>query len=259
MMGAGNQTDLAAFETAVNLFYDKIKNKGMNYYELLGIPTNATHRDIESAYKKYSGEFSPAKVAAVSDPELKKKAQFLVDKGKRAYDLLIDFDKRAQYEKLGYRDVDPGSLKEEDPIETAREIYRKAKTLFNQRNYSMAIKGLEEAINLDPSRADYMLLLGRCQAQIPSLKHEAEESLRKASEMESWNAEPFAALGMLFYSERLYKRAEGYFRRALELEPTHDLSRKKLEEIVGPQVKPMEKVQKTLGKVFPSFFGKKKK
>jgi curved DNA-binding protein CbpA len=259
MMDPGSQADLAAFETAVNLFYDKLKNKGMNYYELLGIPTNATHRDIESAYKKYAEEFSPAKEGSVSDPELKKKARFLVDKGKRAYELLINFEKRGQYEKLGYRDVDPESLKEEDPVEKAREIYRKAKKLFIQHNFDLAMKALEEAVNLDPSRADYVLFLGRCQAQIPSMKHNAEATLRKAAELESWNAEPYAALGMLFYSERLYKRAEGYFRKALELEPSHAVAKKKLEEIVGPEVKPMEKVQKTLGKVFPTFFGKKKK
>lgn len=259
MMGPGSQVDLAEFKTVINLFYDKIKNKGMNYYELLGIPTNATHRDIESAYKKYSEEFSPAKVRVISDPELKKKGQFLVDKGKRAYEMLINFEKRAQYEKLGYRDVDPESLKEEDPVEKAREIYRKAKTLFTMQNYSVAVKVLEEAIKYDDTRADYYLLLGKSQAKIPEMKHNAEASLRKATEMESWNAEPYAELGMLFYSERLYKRAEGYFRKALELEPSHTLAKKKLEEIVGPQVNPMEKVQKTLGKVFPTFFSKKKK
>lgn len=259
MMGPGNQVDLTSFETAVNIFYDKLKNKGMNYYELLGIPTNATHKDIETAYRNYAEEFSSAKVRAVSNPELKKKAQFLVDKGKRAYEILINYEKRGQYEKLGYRDVDPESLKEEDPAEKAREIYRKAKTLYAMQNYPVAIKALEEAVKYDETRADYYLLLGKCQAKIPELKHEAEASLRKATEMEDWNAEPYAELGMLFYSERLYKRAEGYFRKALELEPSHTVARKKLNEIVGPEVKPMEKVQKTLGKVFPTFFGKKKK
>jgi curved DNA-binding protein CbpA len=257
-MGPGSQAN-SAFETAVNLFFDKLKNKGMNYYELLGIPTNATHREIESAYKKYSEEFSPAKLGTLSDPVLKKKAQYLIEKGKRAYEILVNFEKRGQYEKLGFRDVDPESLKEEDPIEKAREIYRKAKTLFTQRNYTMAVKALEEALKLDETRADYMLLLGRCQAQIPASKHKAEASLRKACEMESWNAEPYVALGMLFYSERLFQRAEGHFRKALELEPNHAMAKKKLAEIIGPEVKPMEKVQKTLGKVFPSIFGKKKK
>ena len=101
-------------------------------------------------------------------------------------------------------------------------------------------------------------MLGIAQAQIPSLKRAAEVNLQKAAEMESWNAEPLAALGMLFYSEKLVKRAEGYFRRALELEPNHAQAKKKLAEIVGPEVKPLEKVQQALGKVFPSFFGKKK-
>jgi curved DNA-binding protein CbpA len=259
MMGPGNQSDLAAFESVINLFYEKLKNKGMNYYELLGIPPNSTHRDIESAYKKYAEEFSPAKVRAVADPELKKKAQFLVEKGKRAFEILIDFEKRGQYEKMGYRDIDPESLKEEDPTEKAREIYRKAKTLFTVGNFPVAVKALEEAIKYDETRADYYLLLGRSQAKLPEMKHKAEESLRKATEMESWNAEPYAELGLLFYSERLYKRAEGYFRKALDLEPSHAVAKKKLEEIVGPEVKPMEKVQKTLGKVFPTFFGKKRK
>ena len=128
MTGTGDHTDLGEFQTAVNLFYEKVK-KGMNYYELLGIPTNATQRDIESAYKQYSDEFSPGKVAAVSDNELKQRAQFLIDVGKRAYELLTDFEKRGQYEKMGFRDLDPESLKEEDPIEKAREINRKAKSL----------------------------------------------------------------------------------------------------------------------------------
>ena len=75
MMGTGNPTDLLEFESSVNFFYDKVKKGDLNYYELLGIPTNATHREIEAAYKKYSGEFSAAKVASVSDMELKKKVQ----------------------------------------------------------------------------------------------------------------------------------------------------------------------------------------
>lgn len=259
MMDPGKQTDMLAFESAVNFFYDRVKGKGLNYYELLGIAANATHKEIEAAYKKYSAEFSPVKVAAVSDAEMKKKAQFLVDLGKRAYEVLTDFKQRGQYEKLGFRDVDPESLKEVDPEEKARGIYRKAKTLYTVKNYPLAIKALEEAVNLDPQKPDYYLLLGMSQTQIPDQKRKAEVNLQKAAEMESWNAEPFVALGMLFLSERLVKRAEGYFRRALELEPAHALAKKKLDEIVGPEVKKMDKVQEKLGKVLPTFFGKKKK
>ncbi|NIM10354.1 MAG: hypothetical protein GTO45_00055 [Candidatus Aminicenantes bacterium] len=259
MMGTGNPTDLLEFESSVNFFYDKVKKGDLNYYELLGIPTNATHREIEAAYKKYSGEFSEVKVASVSDMELKKKVKFLVDLGKRAYEMLIDFEKRAQYEKLGFRDIDPESLKEIDPVDKARDIYRKAKTLYNQKNYSLASKVLEEAIGFDPTKPDFYHLLGLCQTQVPELKRSAEVNLKKAAEMEKWNAEHQVALGMLFYSERLYKRAEMYFRKALELEPNHTVAYKKLQEIVGPQYSLMDKIENKLGKHVPTLFKWRKK
>ncbi|HLP45079.1 MAG TPA: tetratricopeptide repeat protein, partial [Candidatus Kapabacteria bacterium] len=65
-------------------------------------------------------------------------------------------------------------------------------------------------------------------------------------------------LGMLFYSERLFKRAESFFRKALELEPNHHQARIKLEAIVGPEKKFLDVAQEKLGKVLPSIFGKKK-
>lgn len=251
--------DTLAFKSAVEFFHDNVTKKSLNYFELLGIATTATHREIETAYKKYSAEFSPQKVAALSDMELKKKAQFLVDLGIRAYEILTDFEKRGQYEKMGYKDIDPESIKEVEPTDKAREIYRKAKTLYNQKNYVYAVKAMEEAIAYDPAKPDYYHLLGLCQTQIPEYKRKAEGSLRKAMEMEPWNAEHLVAMGMLFYSERLVKRAESYFRMALEKESNHALAKKKLEEIAGPEISTMDKVQDSLGKFLPSIFGKKKK
>ncbi|MGE5342665.1 MAG: DnaJ domain-containing protein [Candidatus Omnitrophota bacterium] len=250
---------LLEFESAVNAFFTQIKKTNPNYYELLGISTTATQREIEAAYKEYSQEFSPASVALIADPELQKKAQFLIDLGKRAHDVLTDFDKRAQYEKLEFRDVAPESLKELEPGEKAREIYKKAKALYNQKNFSLAVKAMEEAIAFDPHKPDYYHLLGLCQTQIPEWRRKAEVNLKKAAEMETWNAEHQVALGMLFYSEKLYKRAESYFRKALEIEPNHTLAGKKLLEIAGPEKGAMDKIQDQLGKYLPTFFGKKKK
>lgn len=257
MTNPGNEAGMAEFKAAVDLFYDKVRSGKMNYFELLGIPTNATHKDIESAYAKFSSEFSEAKAASLTSPELKMKTEYLVKKGKRAFELLTDFEKRGTYERMGFKDVDPASLKEEEPSETARKLYQKAKSLFGVKQFETAVKALEEANRLDPNKPDYLHLLGVSQGKIPRYKRDAEKNLLKAAELESWNAEHQAALGMLFYSERLFKRAEGFFQKAIELEPGHSVAGKKLREIRGPEVKPMDKAKKTLGKIFPTFFGKK--
>ena len=141
---------------------------------------------------------------------------------------MINYDKRAAYEKRGFRDLSEVDEPEEDPIEKAKEIYRKAKSLYAQKEYQKIASVMEQAIKLDPTRAGYYLLLGKCQSRISTLKRNAETNLNKALEMEPWNVEPHAALGVLFYSERLFQRAEGYFRKALHIEPDHALSKKLL-------------------------------
>jgi tetratricopeptide (TPR) repeat protein len=259
----GNGASGMEIEQTISFFYDSVKTKNLNHFQVLGIPTNATHRDIESAYKKYAAEFSEQKLSAITNPEVLQKAEYLVQLGKRAYDVLIDYKKRGEYEKKGYREVDPDAEKEDDPEETAKAIYKKAKSLHVMKNYRLAVKGLKEAVILDPKKSEYFLLLGLCQSQLPDLKRDAEINLQKASEMEAWNAEPIVALGMLFQSERLNKRAEGYYRKALEIQNDHQVARKKLAEVAAPDRKPLDKVgdslQKGLGKYLPSLFGKKKK
>jgi tetratricopeptide (TPR) repeat protein len=255
------------FASTVNFFYENVKKKNPNYFELFGIPTNATHKEIETAYQKYNAEFSEQKAAAISDPKVKEQINFLVQLAKRGYEVLTDFKLRGEYEKKGYREIDPDAIKEEDPEETAREIYKRTKTLYTMKNYDLAIKALEEAVSLDPKKADYFLLLGKCQSEVPEQKRKAEINLQKACELEAWNAEPIVALGMLFYSERLYKRAEGYFKKALIIQNDHPVARKKYAELAGPEAKSIDKMKaqvqdglkKGLGKVFPTFFGKKKR
>jgi tetratricopeptide (TPR) repeat protein len=135
-------------------------------------------------------------------------------------------------------------------------------TLYQQKNYQKAIPVMEDALKNNPATAEYHRLLGLCQAELPSMKRQAEQNLAKAAALEPWNAEHVVALGMLFYRERLFKRAEGFFRKALELEPKHELAGKKLVEIAGPEKtradRMKEKGQDLLKKVLPSFFGRRK-
>lgn len=231
----------------------------MDYFALLGLSRTAITRDIETAFQRCIYDFSEQRLKVISDPDLRQKAEFVAQKIRRARDVLLDYDLRAAYEQRGYREEGPQDLPEEDPVEIAKNLYRKAKTLYARQDFATSISALERAIHSDPKKPDYYYLLGVCQSRIPSLKREAETNLLKAVEMEPWNAEHYAALGMLFYSEKLLTRAESYFRKALDKEPSHAIARKKLEEIVGPEKKPMDSVKEGLIKAFPTIFGKRKK
>lgn len=247
------------FEAYIKQLYQKISVQKVNYFELLGLQTTATHKEIETNYQKYAQYFSPERINMLTDPELKKIGGLVIEKIKRAHEILTNYEKKAEYEKRGYREFQPEIDKpEEEPEEKAKVIFKKAKSLHATRQYDLAVKALEEAIRLDAKVAAYYLLLGMSQTQISHLKIDAEKNLRKASEMESWNAEPYVALGMLFYSEKMFKRAEPFFRKALELENNHPLAKKKLEEIVGPEETAKDKVHNVLKKALPSIFGRKK-
>lgn len=253
-----NQHNMADFSSRINNLYEKIMAENINYYDLLGLLKTATYMEVDQAYKRNMAEFSPENINQISDPEIKKRAHSIVERLKRAYEVLSNYDKKAEYEKRGFREASPEDAIEEDPVEKARDIYRKAKVLYNQQNYRLVISALEEAISLDDKKSDYFYLLGVCQTRFPELKRDAEKNLLKAMEMEPWNAEHLVALGMLFYSEKLFQRAESYFRKALEKEPNHSLARKKLLEISGPDKKGMDTLKDNLKKYMPTLFGKKK-
>jgi tetratricopeptide (TPR) repeat protein len=239
----------------------QLETPGTNYFSLLGLTPTATQKEIETAYRQLADELSSDRLAALGQGETAWKGQEIAKQLQRAFQVISDYKLRGEYEKRGYKEFVPPDAKE-DPVEFAKSLYRKALTLFNQKNFQKAILIVEEAIRNNPAKAEYYLLLGLCQSELPQMKRQAEPNLLKAASLEPWNAEHMVALGMLFYSERLFKRAEVFFRKALELEPRHELAGKKLAEITGPEKKLLDRLkergEKLLKKALPSLFDRKK-
>ncbi len=243
---------------SVNAFYYEVKDRELNHFEFLGISKNATQKEIEDNFQNFLREFPPGSDSQISDPDVKERFAYILNRGRKAYNVVANYDKRAEYEKYGYREKSE-IPEEEDPLEKAKNLYKKAKTLYQRKQYLPAISLLEQSIDIDP-KSDTYLLLGMIQTGFPELRRKAEQNLLKATELESWNAEPYAALGLLFYHESLWKRSEGYFRKALELDPKHLVARKRLDEIAGPDKRDiMGEVQDKIKRALPSIFGRKKK
>jgi molecular chaperone DnaJ len=74
-----------------------------DYYEVLGVPKNATDDDIKKAYRKLAMKHHPDR----NQGEEAKKAEEKFKEAKEAYEMLSDTQKRAAYDQFGHAGVDP--------------------------------------------------------------------------------------------------------------------------------------------------------
>jgi len=72
-----------------------------DYYEVLGVPKNASDEDIKKAYRKLAMKFHPDRNQGDADAEVKFK------EAKEAYEMLSDAEKRGAYDQFGHAGVDP--------------------------------------------------------------------------------------------------------------------------------------------------------
>src|ERR1700751_4023038 len=92
-----------------------------DYYEVLGVDRTATDEEIKRAYRKLAVKFHPDKNP--DDPHAEEKFKELGE----AYDVLMDPDKRAAYDRFGHAAFAQGGAGFgcgcHDPFEIFREVF----------------------------------------------------------------------------------------------------------------------------------------
>ncbi|WP_284617038.1 molecular chaperone DnaJ [Aquabacterium humicola] len=76
-----------------------------DYYDVLGVPKNATDDDIKKAYRKLAMKYHPDR----NQGEDAKKAEEKFKEAKEAYEMLSEPPKRAAYDQYGHAGVDPNA------------------------------------------------------------------------------------------------------------------------------------------------------
>ena len=74
-----------------------------DYYDVLGVPKNASEDEIKKAYRKLAMKYHPDR----NQGEGAKKAEESFKEAKEAYEMLSDPPKRAAYDQHGHAGVDP--------------------------------------------------------------------------------------------------------------------------------------------------------
>lgn len=114
------------------------------------------------------------------------------------------------------------------PAQMAEVYYQQGRARFERKEYHAAVHLLREAIKLDPSRAPYHYHLGIALIRNPRTRRDAELHLSKAAELEPYNAQVRVKLGLLYKEAGLSKRADHYFREALQLDPDNRVARREM-------------------------------
>jgi len=222
---------------ALLALYESMKAKDMDYYEVFNLKNSATFNEIKDVYYQHAKKFHPDRLGEASNPELREKANFVFARINKAFEILSNEEKRREYDMKGYKEIQSAEKSSENLVEKANLYYRKAKTLYSQQRFRETASLMEEAIRNDSNKAPYYLLLGLAQSNIPNLRRVAEKSFQRVIELEPWNPEPYAALGLLFQYEKMDKRAENFFKKALAIDPEHGLAKKRLSEMLGTDKK----------------------
>ncbi len=76
-----------------------------DYYDILGVPKNATEDDIKKAYRKLAMKHHPDRNQGEGDDTKKSEEKF--KEAKEAYEMLSEPAKRAAYDQYGHAGVDP--------------------------------------------------------------------------------------------------------------------------------------------------------
>src|SRR6478672_3046595 len=78
-----------------------------DYYEVLGVPKNASDEEIKKSYRKLAMKYHPDRNQGDGAKDSAKDAEARFKEAKEAYEMLSDAEKRAAYDQFGHAGVDP--------------------------------------------------------------------------------------------------------------------------------------------------------
>lgn len=207
----------------LNRLYREFSQK--NYFEILGVPENASPAEIKKAYFRLAKEYHPDRHY---NPELKRAhptAEALFALIVEAYETLINEEKRKEY-----LDRLKGGVSEKEETEIAEKAlkaeieFQKGMVFFRKRQWKEAMQNFAEAVNLNPSEPEFKVYYHWC--RFMASVNAPEEAKRVLFELEEYVAQlnpppprSFYFLGRGYKILGDLRRAHEYLKKAQMLLP----------------------------------------
>ncbi len=201
-----------------------------DHYQLLGVTPASPLQEIKHAYFRLPKSYHPDRHFDPAMADMKPALETLFDRIHKAYSILSDQARRAEYDLAAARrapaknefvEKRPEGYQEDYKEKAARAVEQFNNGLqdFKTGNYWGAEESFAWATRLDPIKAPYFYYHGLCLINMPRRRHEAEESLLKAIDLDPTRLEYHLELSNLYLKSGLKTKAIGVLNKALEHHP----------------------------------------
>lgn len=205
------------------------EQQGQNHFEVLDLGEDASDEDVRGAYLKLAKRFHPDRYASEREREL---AAEVFARITEAHETLSGLGARNAY----LRSLREGSDEEKSArvtkIMSAETQFHQGLAHFRKREYAQALEKLDWAIELNGQEGEFHALRGWThflahQGDENAAAH-AQEGLERALALAPKSAEGHYYFGMFRRACGDLEEAERMFRRAVELNPTHEEASREL-------------------------------
>ncbi|KAB2965963.1 MAG: tetratricopeptide repeat protein [Thermoanaerobaculia bacterium] len=201
-----------------------VRHGGLDHYELLGIPALARVEEVQVAFEELARLTHPVHATRLGLPAGERALRVLFEAAARAYETLMDPERRRRYNESQLIELPAGGptgeRREAERREVARAVFERAQAYAGAGELHNAILLLEQAVQTDP-RSEYWAALARLQARNPSWSDRALASFRQAIQLDPNSADIRFGVGQLFEQLGDLERARAQYAAALRLNPGH--------------------------------------
>jgi curved DNA-binding protein CbpA len=181
-----------------------------NHYTVLGLPQNATSRQIRERFLELARERHPDRFQG---PE-KEKAELDFQEVTQAFNVLSDPNRRRQLDaELARPDY---SKQTATSSEAARVYIQRGTRAFREGSFSQAVDNFERATEEDPDSAKAWYHLAVAGRELPRWRLRARKAVAKACELDPMNSTYLKLAGRLFAETGMQAQAVKYLRQALD-------------------------------------------
>src|SRR5882724_814691 len=192
---------------------------GAHHYAVLGVDKTADEAAIRRAYYRLAKRFHPDKHRRPEIEDLLPAVEAMFSTTTEAYNTLTDAAARAEYDREMQTSSGAPKAPDADLQTQARESYARARKHLEAEELFDALRHLETATSLDPTKAEYWLYLGVVQTKNPKWRKKAEASLLKAIELNQGMAVAYLQLARLYKGGGLVKRSHEVYEKLLQWDP----------------------------------------